>query len=274
MTRLFGGRSRRDGPATSSTPRPIDSLAASEIASELATRGASQAFAAQLISTVGAHGSPLAGSLRAAAEAEVARRIVPAPALPATGAAVAFIGAGGSGKTRCTAALASAYSRGSTLGVTVISLDDPGRAGELERLLSNDGVPVLSLSGQQASRAVATARQGGFVIIDTPTASPNDRSAVQALGRELQPLELDAIFVALPATLGSQAARRALASFGRLNPSAVAITHADETDQLATVVEIAIAHRIPLAYLHSGTDHQSALSAVDATTLAKQLLAS
>ena len=77
----------------------------------------------------------------------------------------------------------------------------------------------------------------------------------------------------LPATLGSQAARRALASFGRLNPTAVAITHADETDHLAVVVEIAIAHRIPLAYFHAGTDHRSAISAADAGALARQLLA-
>ena len=125
-----------------------------ELAADLGTRGASQTWTSQLISTAGAHGSPLAGSLRAAAEAEVARRIVRAPALPVTGAAVAFIGAGGAGKTRCTAALASAYSRASTLGVTVIALDNPDGARELKRLLSGDGVPVLSLSGERAKRAI------------------------------------------------------------------------------------------------------------------------
>ncbi|MGH2863168.1 MAG: hypothetical protein ACRDLT_16940, partial [Solirubrobacteraceae bacterium] len=76
------------------------------------------------------------------------------------------------------------------------------------------------------------------------------------------------------ATLSSQAARRALASFGRLNPSGVAITHADETDQLAVVVELAVAHRIPLAYFHAGTDHRRAMSAVDAAALAQRLLGS
>ena len=215
-----------------------------------------------------------AGSLRAAAEAEVARRIVAPPALPVTGAAIAFIGAGGAGKTRCTAALASAYSRASTLGVTVIALDNPDGARELKRLLSGDGVPVLSLSGERASRAIATARQGGFVIVDTPTATPTDPVQVDALAARLAPLELDATYVALPATLGPQAARRALASFGRLRPSAVTITHADETDQLAVIVEIAIAHRIPLAYVHAGADHQSALTAVDASALAQQLFGS
>jgi flagellar biosynthesis GTPase FlhF len=273
ISRLLGGRFGASTLPKPSPPRPIDTAAAAEITRELSARGASQAWIAQLISSAAAHGGPLTDGLLAAAEAEIARRIVPAPALPVTGAAVAFIGAGGTGKTRCTAALASAYSRASTLGVTVIAIDNPSGGRELKRLLSGDGVPVLSLSGERAQRAVDAAREGGFVIVDTPATTPTDPVAIEALRANLAPLSLDAIFVTLPATLGSQAARRALASFGRLDPSAVAITHADETDQLAVVVEIAITHRIPLVYFHSGTDHQSALSAVEASALAQQLLA-
>jgi flagellar biosynthesis GTPase FlhF len=110
------------------------------------------------------------------------------------------------------------------------------------------------------------------VIVDTPAVTPTDPDAVAALGRTLDALGLDAVYVALPATLGPQPARRALASFGSLRPSAVAITHADETDQLAVSIEIAISHRIPLAYLHAGTDHKSALSPVDPAAIAHHLL--
>jgi flagellar biosynthesis GTPase FlhF len=273
ISRLLGGRFGASTLPKPSPPRPIDAAAAAEITLELSARGASPAWIAQLISSAAAHGGPLTDGLRAAAEAEIARRIVPAPGLPVTGAAVAFIGAGGAGKTRCTAALASAYSRASTLGVTVIAIDSPSGGRELKRLLSGDGVPVLSLRGERAQRAVDAAREGGFVIVDTPATTPTDPAAIEALAANLAPLNLDAIYVTLPATLGSQAARRALASFGRLDPSAVAITHADETDQLAVVVEIAITHRIPLVYFHSGTDHHSALSAVEASALAQQLLA-
>jgi flagellar biosynthesis GTPase FlhF len=272
IARLFGGRFGHSAMPRPSTPRPIDPVAATEVAAELATRGASREWTSQLITTAGAHGSALAGSLRAAAEAEIARRIVPPPALPVTGTAIAFIGGGGTGKTRCTAALASAYSRASTLGVTVIALDNPDGARELKRLLSDDGVPVLSLSGERAHRAIEAARQGGFVIVDTPAVTPTHPDEVEALSLKLAPLELDATFVTLPATLGPEAARRALASFGRLRPSAVAITHADETDQLGVVVEIAIAHRIPLAYVHAGTDHRNAITAVDPSAIAQQLL--
>lgn len=274
ISRLLGGRFASTTLPKPSPPRAIDAAAASAIAGELTIRGASQAWSGQLIGTAAAHGTALSGSLLAAAAAELARRIVPAPTLPATGAAVAFIGAGGTGKTRCTAALASAYSRASTLGVVVIAVDNPSGARELKRMLEGDGVPVLSLNPERAAQAVAAYREGGFVIIDTPTTTPTDPAALEALGASLTPLELDATFVTLPATLGPQAARRALASFGRLNPSGVAITHADETDQLAVVVEIAIANRIPLAYFHAGTDHRNAISAIDAATLAQQLLSS
>jgi flagellar biosynthesis GTPase FlhF len=273
LTRLLGG-GRRSPIVKPAPAKPIDVVAATEVAQNLSTRGASQAWTSQLITAASAHGSPLAGSLREATEAEVARRIMPAPALPVTGAAVAFIGAGGSGKTRCTAALASAYRRSSTLSVSVIALDNPEGARELRRLLADDDVPVMSFSGAMAKRAVEEGRDGGLVIIDTLAATPTDPAAVEALGLTLAPLELDATYVALPATLGPQAARRALASFGTLKPAAVAITHADETDQLAVAIEIAVAHRIPLAYFHSGTDHRSALSAVDPPALAQQLLPS
>jgi flagellar biosynthesis GTPase FlhF len=264
---------RSTGPTRPAPAQPLDLVAATGVAKELSTRGASQAWTSQLISVAGAHGRPLAGDLRAAAEAEVARRILPAPPLPAGGAAIAFVGAGGSGKTRCTAALASAYRRASTLTVTVLALDNPDGARELRKLLRDDAVPVLSLSGGKARRAVQGAREGGLVIVDTGAATPTDPDAVQALRAQLEPLNLDAVYVTLPATLGSEAARRALASFGALQPSAVAITHADETDQLAVAVEIAVANHIPLAYFHSGTDHRNALSVVDPPAVAQQLLA-
>lgn len=254
-------------------PAGLDLAAADGVARELAARGASEAWASQLIGLAGAHGRPLSSDLRAAAEAELARRILPAPALPAGGAAIAFVGAGGSGKTRCTAALASAYRRASTLSVTVLALDNPDDARELRKLLREDAIPVLSLSGDKARRAIEDARAGGLVIVDTDAATPTDPHAVQALQAKLEPLGLDAVYITLPATLGSQAARRALASFDTLQPSAVAITHADETDQLAVAVEIAVANRIPLAYFHSGTDHRNSLWAVNPPAVAQRLLA-
>lgn len=254
-------------------PQPLDAVAADAIAGELAIHGASPSWVSQLIATAGAHGNPLTGSLRVAAEAEIARRLVPAPSLPAEGAVIAFVGAGGSGKTRCTASLASAYRSGSTLTISVVALDSSDNERELRQLLKGVQVPVRGGGVERANRLIAQARRGGLVIIDTPAMNPTDPAAISALSARLQPLALDAIYVTLPATLGPQAALQVLSSFSALQPAAVAITHADETDQLAVAIELLTSKRIPLAYIHAGTDHHGSISQVDPVALAHRLLA-
>jgi flagellar biosynthesis GTPase FlhF len=268
---LAGGRAT---PATEAVPPPraLDSVAAAAISEDLTSRGAGHVFASQLISAAAAHGTALAGSLREAAQVELSRRIVPAPALPPGGAAIAFVGAGGSGKSMCTASLAAAYRRSSTLAVSVVALNAADGGRELSAWLSPLSVPVRSCSALELAEVVRDARAGGFVIIDTPAVTPTDEGGVEELGAVLAPLGLDAIYVALPATLGAQAARRALASFSELHPTAVSVTHADETDQLGVAVEIAVTHRIPLAFLHAGTDPTRSISAADPLTIVNHLL--
>src|SRR5207248_9916232 len=108
--------------------------------------------------------------------------------------------------------------------------------------------------------------------IDTKAVAPSDPAAVATLVATLQPLELDAIYVALPATIGAESGRRLLASLAPLNPTGIAITHADETDQLGIAVELACASGIPIALLHDGLDLVRAMSAPDAHELANRLL--
>jgi flagellar biosynthesis protein FlhF len=231
--------------------RPLDESRAATVAGELSRSGAGEAWVSGLIARAGAHAAPLApsGDLRDGARALIARGIVSAPPLPATGAAVAFIGAGGSGKTACATALAAAYRRHSTLSVSVVTLG----------------------SGDCAE-TVAQRRNGGLVIVDTAAVTPGDSEAMQSLGAALAPLGLDAVYVALPTTLGPRAARRALSSFSKLRPTAVALTHADESDQLGVAVELATSHKIPLAYMHAGTNPDRALSLIDPADLARRLL--
>ena len=50
----------------------------------------------------------------------------------------------------------------------------------------------------QAAQAGAAYREGGFVIIDTPTTTPTDSAALERLAATLAPLELEAVFVTLP----------------------------------------------------------------------------
>jgi flagellar biosynthesis GTPase FlhF len=196
----------------------------------------------------------------------------PAP-LPAAGAAVAFVGAGGAGKTRCAAALASAYRRGSTLSVMALSLGDADDSRTIETLLATEGVPVKhGAEVRSLARMVRDVRVGGVVIVDTPAIAPGDRAAVLTLAEQLEPLRLDGVFVAVPATIGPQAARQLLSGLEPLHLTGIAVTHVDETDQLGVAVELACAIGAPIAYVHEGLDLRRALSAPDPVGLAARLL--
>ncbi len=172
----------------------LDRDSANVIAAELASQGVSEAWAQELIMAAAAHRSPLAGgSLRDAVHAMLAASI-PAPTpLPATGAAIAFVGAGGVGKTRCAANV-------------------------------------------------------------------------------LRSLSLDAVYIAVPATFSVHASRKLVEGFAAVGADGIAVTHADEADQLGIAAELASISGMPIAYIHEGLELDGAVSAVDPSSLAARLL--
>ncbi len=246
-----------------------------EAGRELTGHGLDTVSAARLVSDAAAHAAPFAGQggLREAARRAVARSL-PRPATPpASGAAIAIVGAGGAGKTRTAAALAAAYGRASSLSVTAVSLGDDDRGRALKSLLKPERVSVKFAAN--ASKAVAQKmrnRTGEMIVIDTAAVAPSDQSAVRALAAELEPLALDAIYVAVPATLGAQAARQLLEGLAPLAPTGIVITHADETDQLGVAVQLSTASGVPVAYVHEGLDVNNALTAPDPFELAKRVM--
>jgi flagellar biosynthesis GTPase FlhF len=251
-----------------------DSNEAAAVVAELTSQGISESWAEQLIVAASAHRSPLAkGSLRDAVRATLAA-IIPAPApLPADGAAVAFVGAGGAGKTRCAAALASAYAKGSTLAASVVSLGSDDWGGDLKELLKGQNVWVMgAANGAEAAPPVQHGRDGGLVVIDTAAATPRDPGTVDALAAELRSLNLDAVYIAVPATFSVHAARKLIDGFAALGADGIAVTHADEADQLGIAAEISQISGMPVAYIHEGLELDGALSAADPSALAARLL--
>ena len=260
-----------------SSPAPKREISGSEAAaimSELAAYGVSSTWSGELIGKAGAHFGPFAQtSLRDAVRGAIAASLQPSRPLPSTGAAIAFVGTGGAGKSRCAATLAAAYRQGSTLPVTVLSLAGTRAARGLADLLKTQGIPVASVSdGRALARRVEKGRAGGLVVIDTGAAIPSDPAGVAALAAQLAPLSLDAIVLALPATLGAETAKRLLANLSPLGTTGLAITHVDETNQLGVAIELAVAARMPISYLHEGLDLGSALSAPNPFTLAQRLV--
>jgi flagellar biosynthesis GTPase FlhF len=186
---------------------------------------------------------------------------------------VAFVGAGGAGKTRCAAALASAYARASTLASSVVSLGSEDWGSDVKELLKGKNVWVMGAgAGSDAAPAVHHGRDGGLVVIDTPAATPRDPASVEALGAELRSLSLDAVYIAVPATFSVHAARKLIEGFEALGADGIAVTHADEADQLGIAAEIAQISGMPVAYIHEGLDLDTALSAADPSSLAARLL--
>lgn len=251
-------------PAPATTPPPLRTLsgpaavapdpAAEAVARELTGHGISEAWARELIASAATHLSPFVpgASLRDAVRAALAAGVTAAPLLPSAGAAVAFVGAGGAGKTRCAAALASAYARASTLPVTVVSLTDEARGSDIAAILSGSGVPVHAAHGEAAAETIARSRRGGLVVVDTGATSPVDERGVALLAAQLSDLQLDAVYLTVPATLSMSAGRALVDGLAPLGPTAVVITHADETDELGIPTELAHLSGLPIAFIHDG----------------------
>jgi flagellar biosynthesis GTPase FlhF len=212
------------------------------------------------------------GSLIDDVAAMIATSLPTPVALPQEHGAVAVVGAGGAGKTRSVAALAAAQARAGAL-VSVASLGTPGREDELGALLHGEAVNIIpAMRTRATARAVSSARERGLVIIDTAAAAPRDDSTIDVMAEALHSFGLDAIYLAVPATLSSAAAVRLVDSFSAFDLTGMVATHVDETDELGRIAELAMQTGIPLAYTLNGFALQEAVESADPQHIAAELL--
>jgi flagellar biosynthesis GTPase FlhF len=256
-------------PALEATPVPeappvaVPVPAPNLLAQRLAARGMTPAFAEAI-----SDGVPDRASL----EAHLTAILPAAAALASGGGAIAVVGSGGTGKTRVVAALAAAAARAGR-HVSVARLGVPERQLELAELLRDEAVEVLpAMRTRATARAVASAREQGLVIVDTTSANPSDRSAMEILAEALGAFAFDGVLLTVPATFASQAAGRLADGFAALPLTGLVATHADESGDLGAIAELSIRRRLPIGHVHSGVDVASALQAVDPAHLAGQLL--
>jgi signal recognition particle GTPase len=209
----------------------------------------------ELIEAAITHALPLmppATSLAQAVHTALTQMIPASRPLPAAGAAIAVVGAGGSGKSACCAALVDAYREHSTLPATCVTVSPDTALDE----------PALN-----------AARAGGLLLLDTPTVSSADPGSIDALAELLEQLRPDRVVLALPATLGATPAAQLLEALGPLRADALAITHADETDQLGVAAQTACAFGLAPVYLLARAEHGAwALTLIDPFLLADRLL--
>jgi flagellar biosynthesis GTPase FlhF len=245
----------RTSPAATTTP---SGRTRASIERALAEVGMSEEFVRELIDAAAAHVLPLMPgrpSLARAVHTALAQRIPSCAPLPAGNATIAVVGPGGAGKSACCAALLAAYRRRGTLPVTRAT--------------------ILLESHHPAKNALREAREQGVLLLDTPAVSPADGASIRALAALLAELRPDRVVLALPATLGCRPAAQLLEALAPLSANALAITHADETNQLGVAVQTACAFGIAPVHLLSRYQRgraSGALTPIDPTNLADRLL--
>jgi flagellar biosynthesis GTPase FlhF len=242
------------------------------IESALVEAGVDEALVHEVLAAATAHVLPLIEvssppALAAAVRRALAQRIPACRPLPAGGAAIAFVGPGGSGKSACCAALLDAYHRRSTLPAACATL-----SVELDVLFPPHVPGPIPIDDPLAARALHRTREEGLLLFDTPSLSPADERSIGALAEALAELAPDRVALALPATLGARSAARLLEAYRPLGVSALAVTHVDETDQLGVATHLACTLGIAPAYLLEGSAAGFALTQVEPAELARRLL--
>src|SRR3954468_23281302 len=235
----------------------------------LVAAGLSAGLAGDVVAEAVAHRLPFAQprSIKKLIRTALARRMPVMSDLGGDARTIAFVGAGGSGKSSATERLAAAYAAADA-EVVVVALraadGGVGLAGRLEPL----GVSVIAgADAEQAARRLAR-RQAALTIVDAPAAGPHDRAAVAQLADDLRALGATEVHLTLPATLSAAAADELASALAPLGLTHVALTHADQTARPGAPVELAVSGRRALSYVCS----RDAIEPADPEALAKQLL--
>ena len=253
----------RQGPAV---PRPATADTAEQ---RLVAAGLSPALAGDIVSEAVAHGLPFAQprNLKKLIRTTLARRLPVMADLGGNARTLAFVGAGGSGKTSAAERLAAAYARADA-DVVVVALRSMDGGSGLASRLEPQGVSVIAAdTAEQAARRLK-GREVGLTIVDTPAAGLADRAAVARIADDLRTLGVDEVHLALPATLSAAAADELASALAPLGITHVALTHADQTARPGAAVELAVSGRKALSYVSTREE----IAPLDPDAVAKQLL--
>jgi signal recognition particle GTPase len=221
----------------------------------LSARGMDADLVTEVVSEAVEHMLPFSseGSLRPLVAGQLARCLPPMPRRRPGRLVVGFVGAGGSGKTRCSARLALAYARRGGRPVACLTLRPKDCGAELLADVSHAGIPVHAAEDAvSARRFLDQVGDSALIVVDTPGVSPRAEAELRQLAAELRQLQLDECHLALPATLSPQAAAELVHGTRSLGVDALALTHVDETEHLGAAIGAAIDAQLPISYVGRG----------------------
>lgn len=248
-------------------------IVAGRVAERMADRGLGDELAQRAASEAAWGLWPFApdSDVRELVARALARHLPPSP-LRAGPARIALVGPSGAGKTRCVARLAAVYARQGELPVTVVALRPADQGEELRRLLSPYGVALRVCGGGADAAAELAADDRRIVLVDTPAIVLRDADGRDRLAADLRALALDEVHVAVAATMSLDAAGELLDAAATLRPSALVVTHCDETFQLGTMVRLSSERNLPISYVGQGQAVDAGLTPGAAELLAAELL--
>ncbi|HWV86124.1 MAG TPA: hypothetical protein VNZ62_11820 [Capillimicrobium sp.] len=229
--------------------------AALDVHRGLTARGMDPDLVTEIVAEAVEHMLPFSseGSLRPLVAGQLARCLPPMPRRRPGRLVIGFVGAGGSGKTRCSARLALAYARRGDRPVACLTLRSKDRGAELMADVSHAGIPVHAAEDVHAARRFLDhVGDRALVVIDTPGVSPRAEAELRQLASELRQLQLDECHLVLPATMSPQAAAELVHGTRGLGVDALAITHVDETEHLGAAIGAAIDAQLPISYVGRG----------------------
>jgi flagellar biosynthesis protein FlhF len=247
---------------------PIPASAAG-IEKALVTHGLSPQLAADVVHEAVMHGLPFATprALKKLVRTAIARRISALSRPGDKAPQIAFVGAGGAGKTTAIAHIAQAYAA-AHVDVVVIALRTSDGGATLATTLEPLGIPVIAAGDATEAKRRLGRREAGIVFIDTPPIGLGDRQTAVALSAELRALEADEVHFALPATLSAGAADEQYAALAPLAVTDLALTHADGTTRPGAPIELAITAHRPISYFCT----RDGVDPADPADLAQRLL--
>jgi flagellar biosynthesis protein FlhF len=254
-------------PVVAHTP-PVPSSAAG-IEKALVTHGLSSQLAADVVHEAVMHGLPFATprALKKLVRTALARRISALSRPGDKAPQIAFVGAGGAGKTTAIAHIAQAYAA-AHVDVIVIALRTSDGGATLASQLEPLGIPVIAAADATEAKRRLGRRDAGIVFIDTPPIGLGDRQTAVSLSAELRALEADEVHFALPATLSAGAADEQYAALAPLAVTDLALTHADGTTRPGAPIELAITAHRPISYFCT----RDGVDPADPADLAQRLL--
>jgi flagellar biosynthesis GTPase FlhF len=254
-------------PIVAHTP-PVPSSAAG-IEKALITHGLSPRLAADVVHEAVMHGLPFATprALKKLVRTALARRISALSRPGDKAPQIAFVGAGGAGKTTAIAHIAQAYAAAHG-DVVVIALRTSDGGATLATMLEPLGIPVIAANDATEAKRRLGRREAGIVFIDTPPIGLGDRQTAVSLSAELRALEADEVHFALPATLSAGAADEQYAALAPLAVTDLALTHADGTTRPGAPIELAITAHRPISYFCT----RDGVDPADPADLAQRLL--